>query len=86
MTDKELPQTMSIPEAGKRYFGLSRNGSYAAAERGEIPTIKVGRLLRVPFAAWSACSTRRGKKSGGREMGDLKKAKQQQSQCRACGQ
>lgn len=48
MTDKELPQTMSIPEAGKRYFGLSRNGSYAAAERGEIPTIKVGRLLRVP--------------------------------------
>jgi excisionase family DNA binding protein len=43
--------TLSVPEAGKRYFGLSRNGSYAAAERGEIPTIKVGRLLRVPVRA-----------------------------------
>jgi hypothetical protein len=42
---------MSVPEAGKRYFGLSRNGSYAAAERGEIPTIKIGRLLKVPVKA-----------------------------------
>jgi hypothetical protein len=32
--------------------GLSRNSSYAAAERGEIPTISFGRLLRVPAAAW----------------------------------
>jgi len=48
---EEVPLTMSVPEAGKRYFGLSRNGSYAAAERGEIPTIKIGRLLRVPVRA-----------------------------------
>ena len=41
--------TLSIPEAGKRYFGLSRNGSYAAAERGDIPTIRVGKLRRVPI-------------------------------------
>jgi hypothetical protein len=39
---------MSIPEAGKHYFGLSKNGSYDAAARGEIPFIKVGRLKRVP--------------------------------------
>jgi hypothetical protein len=45
------PLTMSVPEAGRKYFGLSRNGSYDAAERGEIPTIKVGRLLRVPVRA-----------------------------------
>lgn len=45
------PKTISVPEAGKQYFGLSRNGSYAAAERGEIPTIKIGRLLKVPVAA-----------------------------------
>lgn len=44
-------KTISVPEAGKQYFGLSRNGSYAAAERGEIPTIKIGRLLKVPVAA-----------------------------------
>jgi hypothetical protein len=32
--------------------GLGRNGSYAAVERGEIPVIRFGRLLRVPAAAW----------------------------------
>jgi hypothetical protein len=46
------PLTMSVPEAGKHYYDLSRNGSYAAAGRGEIPTVKVGRrLLRVPVEA-----------------------------------
>jgi len=44
-------ETMSVPEAGKRYYGLSKNGSYDAARRGEIPTIAVGRLLRVPVRA-----------------------------------
>ena len=47
----DAPLTMSVPEAGKKYFDLSRDGSYRAAERGEIPTIRVGRLLRVPIAA-----------------------------------
>jgi hypothetical protein len=50
MTD-EQPLTLSVPEAGKRYFGLSRNGSYDAATRGEIPTIRIGKLLRVPVRA-----------------------------------
>jgi hypothetical protein len=50
----EFPKTLSIPEAGKRYFGLSRNGSYDAAARGDIPTIRVGRLLRVPVRAMEA--------------------------------
>ncbi len=41
--------TMSIPEAGKRFFGLGRNGSYTAVKLGLIPTIKAGkRLQRVP--------------------------------------
>jgi excisionase family DNA binding protein len=47
----ETPQTITVPEAGKKYFGLSRDGSYRAAERGEIPTIRIGRLLRVPVRA-----------------------------------
>jgi hypothetical protein len=46
-----MTKTMSIPAAGKLYFGLSKNGSYAAADRGEIPWIRVGRLKRVPVAA-----------------------------------
>jgi hypothetical protein len=47
----DQPKTMTVPEAGKEYFGLSRNASYAAAQRGEIPTIKIGRCLRVPTRA-----------------------------------
>ena len=50
----EQPKTLSVPEAGSRYYGLSRNGSYDAASRGEIPTIRVGRLLRVPVRAMEA--------------------------------
>jgi hypothetical protein len=44
-------KTISVEEAGRVYFNLSRNGSYDAAKRGDIPTIKVGRLLRVPVVA-----------------------------------
>lgn len=43
--------TISVPEAGARYFGLSRNGSYAAVGRGEIPTVRIGKPLRVPVRA-----------------------------------
>jgi hypothetical protein len=38
------------PHAGKA-LGLSRGSTYAAAERGDIPTIRIGRLLRVPVRA-----------------------------------
>jgi hypothetical protein len=51
MPKKTEPLTISVPEAGKRLADLSRNGSYAAAARGELPTIKIGRLLRVPLLA-----------------------------------
>jgi hypothetical protein len=45
------PHTLTIPEAGKTYFGLSRNAAYAAAKRGDLPTIRIGKLLRVPVRA-----------------------------------
>jgi hypothetical protein len=44
-------KTLPVPEAGRRYFGLGRNASYEAAKRGDIPTIRLGRLLRVPVIA-----------------------------------
>jgi hypothetical protein len=47
----DKPLTYSVPQAG-RMAGLSRNSAYAAADRGEIPTVSFGRLLRVPAAAW----------------------------------
>ncbi len=40
--------TISVPEAGKLFFGLARNAAYDAAKRGDIPTIRVGGLIRVP--------------------------------------
>ncbi len=45
------PKTISVPGAGKAYFDLCRNAAYAAAKRGDIPTIKIGKLLRVPVRA-----------------------------------
>jgi hypothetical protein len=44
------PKTLSVPEAGRIYFEIGRNASYAAAARGEIPTLKVGSRLRVPVS------------------------------------
>jgi excisionase family DNA binding protein len=47
----QAPLTLSVPEAGAKYFGLSKNGSYEAAARGHIPVVRIGRLLRVPVRA-----------------------------------
>lgn len=39
--------TITVPEAGQ-VLGLGRDSSYRAAERGELPTLKLGRRLLVP--------------------------------------
>ncbi|MET8142675.1 helix-turn-helix domain-containing protein [Sphaerisporangium sp. NPDC005288] len=53
-TGVELPNpktepTISVPRAGE-ILGLSRDGAYDAAARGEIPTLRFGRRLVVPTA------------------------------------
>ena len=50
-TPRECEYTISVPEAGRRYFGICRNSAYVAAKRGDIPTIRIGRRLRVPVIA-----------------------------------
>ena len=64
-TKKEIdPQkclTYLVPEAGEM-LGLSRNASYAAAKRGDLPTIKIGKLIRVPKAAFDQMLARVGVK------------------------
>lgn len=45
LSETEARRTMPVPEAGAKYFGLSRNAAYEAARRGEIPTIRIGRKL-----------------------------------------
>jgi hypothetical protein len=58
----EAAKTLSVPEAGKRYFGLSRGSSYAAAANGQIPTIRIGRILRVPLIALDRILERAGER------------------------
>lgn len=45
-------ETISVQEAAKR-LGVGKNQAYAAAHRGEIPTIKIGGRLLVPTAILS---------------------------------
>src|SRR5262245_31706527 len=66
MSTDEQPKTLPVPEAGRRYFGLGRNASYAAAKRGDIPTIRMGRLLRAPIVALE----RRLEQAGQKERGE----------------
>jgi predicted DNA-binding transcriptional regulator AlpA len=42
--------TLSVPAAGK-LLGLSRNASYEAAARGDLPTVRIGSRLFVPKRA-----------------------------------
>ena len=45
------PKTISVPQAGRDYFGLGKNASYAAAARGQIPSLRFGGKIRVPIVA-----------------------------------
>jgi excisionase family DNA binding protein len=60
-TDPAKCLTYLVPEAGEM-LGLSRNASYAAAKRGDLPTIKIGKLLRVPKAAFDRLLAQAGVK------------------------
>jgi excisionase family DNA binding protein len=48
--DRGESLTISVPEAGRR-LGIGRSSAYQAAAAGELPTIKIGGLLRVPLVA-----------------------------------
>jgi len=56
----EAPLTITVPEAGKKYFNLSRDASYAAAQRGDIPTIRWAVCCASQLPQWIANSNRRG--------------------------
>jgi hypothetical protein len=43
---RDLP-TISVPIAGQ-VVGIGRDAAYAAAARGELPVLRLGRTLRVP--------------------------------------
>jgi len=58
----EMPLTMSVVEAGRHYFGIGKSLSYRAAADGTIPTVRVGRLLRVPVVAMERLLSEAGQK------------------------
>ncbi len=49
--DTAAKKTLTVEQAG-RELGISRNLAYAAAQSGEIPTIRIGRRLIVPRVAF----------------------------------
>jgi hypothetical protein len=51
MQNEPTPKTLTVPEAGRIYFNLGRAASYAAAKKGDIPVLRIGRALRVPIVA-----------------------------------
>jgi excisionase family DNA binding protein len=56
--------TITVEEAGQA-LGVSRNSAYAAAQRGEVPVIKIGRRLLVPKAAFERLLAGAGEKPSG---------------------
>ncbi len=47
MAEQITKETLTVEEAG-RVLGIGRNSAYEAVQRGEIPTIKIGKRLLVP--------------------------------------
>jgi hypothetical protein len=59
--EADAPKTLSVPEAGRRYFDLAKNASYEAARRGDFPVIRIGARLRVPVIALERMLAEAGK-------------------------
>lgn len=41
---------IDVVEAGRR-LGISRSAAYQAVHAGQIPSVRIGRLIRVPLVA-----------------------------------
>jgi excisionase family DNA binding protein len=47
---RQDPLTINVTEAA-RLLGIGRNSAYTAANNGQLPTIRIGGRLLVPWAA-----------------------------------
>ena len=62
MTDQEAPELMRVSEAAA-LMSVSRSKAYEMAARREIPTVALGKSVRVPrrrLLAWLEQNTRGG--------------------------
>lgn len=53
MSDARTCDTMTVEKAAER-LGISRNAAYEAARRGDLPSLRIGRRIVVPAAAFEA--------------------------------
>jgi excisionase family DNA binding protein len=53
INEKDERLVYTVQEAGA-LLGLTKNAAYEAAKRSDFPTIRIGRLIRVPKAALHA--------------------------------
>jgi excisionase family DNA binding protein len=53
MTSDSECVTMTVEEAA-RILGISRNSAFRAVQRGQLPSIRIGRRILVPRARLSA--------------------------------
>lgn len=63
MTQSEPNERLvyTVLEAGA-LLGLTKNAAYVAAKRGDLPTIRIGKLIRVPKSALHAMIESAGQK------------------------
>jgi excisionase family DNA binding protein len=61
------PLTLSIDEVA-RALGINRGSAYQAAATGEIPTIRIGRRLLVPKAAFERLLEGTGQHKGDKSV------------------
>ena len=55
-------KTITVEEAGRLYFGVSRATSYKLANSGQLPIIRMGRLIRVSVPALERMLAQAGEK------------------------
>jgi excisionase family DNA binding protein len=58
----EKPLTISVPEAGRLLGIRNKDTAYRAAAKGDIPTIRIGGLIRVPTKALERLLNSAGRK------------------------
>jgi excisionase family DNA binding protein len=49
-TDADVKLVIDVVEAGRR-LGLGRSAAYQAVHAGQIPSVRIGGLIKVPVAA-----------------------------------
>jgi excisionase family DNA binding protein len=54
VTDWAALPLMLTPEQARKILQIGKNAIYQALNSGEIPYVRIGRLLRIPREAWRA--------------------------------